>query len=63
MGNQLLLRRGEILRLEVNGNPAGITEHMLKGAIKRKKLKPVAMPGRTRRVYLRQHVLAVFGLN
>jgi hypothetical protein len=63
MNETLLIRRGDILRLTINGTSAGITIGMLKQAIKRKRLKPVAVPGRTRRVYLRTHVLEVFGLN
>jgi hypothetical protein len=63
MTEALLIRRGEILRLEINGTPAGITERMVREAIKRRKLKPHPIPGRVRRVYLREHVLDVFGLN
>jgi hypothetical protein len=63
-GNEaLLIRRGDIMRLTIGGKPAGISERMLREAIRRKRLKPHPVPGRTRRVYLRAHVLEVFGLN
>lgn len=59
----LLLRRGEVLRLEVNGVPAGITRKMLDAMTRKGKLKPVPIPGRKRAAYRQADVLKAFCLN